>query len=102
MMIDLPSGRGDGTEVAARNWEGDLDELIVLLTPIESVRPVGFCCCSGTRKAQISTARDRVLRDADYLRGREPAMRMSTSLLALCCQSVPEPTCDAPINTPLD
>jgi hypothetical protein len=43
MTIDLPNGRGDGTEVAARNREGDLDELIVLLVPIESARPVGFC-----------------------------------------------------------
>jgi hypothetical protein len=33
-----------------------------------------------------------------YLRGREPAMRMSTSLLALCCQSAPEPTCETPIR----
>src|ERR1700689_4277058 len=36
--------------------------------------------------------------DAVYLRGREPAMRMSTSLLALCCQSAPEPTCETPIS----
>jgi len=39
-----------------------------------------------------------VLRDADYLSGREPAMSMSTSLLALCCQSAPEPTCETPIS----
>jgi hypothetical protein len=34
----------------------------------------------------------RVDRREVYLIGREPAMRMSTSLLALCCQSPPEPT----------
>jgi hypothetical protein len=28
----------------------------------------------------------------DYLIGREPVMRMSTSLLALCCQSGPDAT----------
>jgi hypothetical protein len=27
-----------------------------------------------------------------YLSGREPVMRMSTSLLALCCQSGPDAT----------
>jgi hypothetical protein len=41
---------------------------------------------------------DRVLRDAVYSSGREPAMSMSTSLLALCCQSAPEPTCETPIS----
>src|SRR6185437_5916901 len=41
---------------------------------------------------------DRVPRDAVYPSGREPAMRISTSLLALCCQSAPEPTCDTPIR----
>src|SRR5579859_2524449 len=35
MMIDLTSGRGDGTEVAARNWEGDLDKCIALKSTIE-------------------------------------------------------------------
>ena|SRR5579859_3529984 len=35
MMIDLPSGRGDGTEVAARNWEGDLYECIALKSTVE-------------------------------------------------------------------
>jgi len=46
----------------------------------------------------MATARDRVLREAVYLSGREPAMSMSTSLLALCCQSAPEPTCETPIS----
>ena len=75
-----------------------LDERFGLLARIESVRPVGFCCCGGMRKERRSTARDRVLRDAVYLSGREPAMSMSTSLLALCCQSAPEPTCETPIS----
>ena len=30
--------------------------------------------------------------------GREPAMRIATSLLALCCQSGPKPTWDTPIS----
>jgi hypothetical protein len=33
-----------------------------------------------------------------YLTGREPAMRMSTSLLALCCQSGPDATWETPIS----
>jgi hypothetical protein len=33
-----------------------------------------------------------------YLIGREPVMRMSTSLLALCCQSGPDATWETPIN----
>ncbi len=28
-----------------------------LLAPIESVRPVGFCCCGSTRKARMSAAK---------------------------------------------
>src|ERR1700679_1776553 len=46
----------------------------------------------------MSTARDWMKRDAVYLSGREPAMRMSSSLLALCCQSAPEPTWETPIR----
>jgi hypothetical protein len=30
--------------------------------------------------------------------GRDPAMRISTSLLALCCRSEPEPICETPIS----
>ena len=33
-----------------------------------------------------------------YLIGREPVMRMSTSLLALCCQSGPDATWETPIS----
>jgi hypothetical protein len=33
-----------------------------------------------------------------YLIGREPVMRMSTSLLALCCQSGPDATLETPIS----
>jgi hypothetical protein len=33
-----------------------------------------------------------------YLIGREPVMRMSTSLLALCCQSGPDATWETPIR----
>jgi hypothetical protein len=33
-----------------------------------------------------------LLGNAIYLNGREPAMRISTSILALCCQLAPEPT----------
>ena len=33
-----------------------------------------------------------------YLIGREPVMRMSTSLLALCCHSGPEATWETPIS----
>ena len=33
-----------------------------------------------------------------YLIGREPVIRMSTSLLALCCQSGPEATWETPIS----
>ena len=37
-------------------------------------------------------------RDAVYFRESEPAIVVSTSLLALCCQSAPEPTCETPIS----
>src|SRR5579872_4825283 len=37
-------------------------------------------------------------KQADYLAGREPAMRMSTSLLALCCQSGLVATLATPIS----
>ena len=40
----------------------------------------------------------RVLWDAMYSSGREPAMSMSTSLLPLCCQSAPGPIWEAPIS----
>jgi hypothetical protein len=33
-----------------------------------------------------------------YVIGREPVMRMSTSLLALCCQSGPEATWETPTS----
>ena len=33
-----------------------------------------------------------------YLTGREPVMRMSTSFLALCCQSGPEARLETPIS----
>jgi hypothetical protein len=33
-----------------------------------------------------------------YLIGRDPVMRMSTSLLALCCQSGPDATWETPIS----
>src|SRR4029077_5724587 len=33
-----------------------------------------------------------------YLIGREPVMRISTSLLALCCQSGPDATWETPIS----
>src|ERR1700686_629796 len=33
-----------------------------------------------------------------YLIGREPMMRISTSLLALCCQSGPDATLETPIR----
>jgi len=33
-----------------------------------------------------------------YLTGREPVMRMSTSRLALCCQSGPDATWETPIS----
>jgi hypothetical protein len=33
---------------------------------------------------------DPPMEDFDYSTGREPVMRMSTSLLALCCQPGPE------------
>ena len=54
---------------------------------------VGEPCLCG-----LLCSGSRVLRDAVYLSGREPAMSMSTSLLALCCQSAPEPTCETPIS----
>ncbi len=44
---------------------------------IESVRHVGSRRCTGMKKVRMSTARDWVVRDAVYLSGREPAMRMS-------------------------
>src|SRR6202007_1101723 len=47
-----------------------------------------------------STSLRRRIQDnfADYLAGREPVMRMSTSLLALCCQSGLVATLATPIS----
>ena len=42
-----------------------------------------------------------LLGNAIYLNGREPAMRISTSLLALCCQLAPEPTTMRKATVPL-
>jgi hypothetical protein len=38
------------------------------------------------------------VRQTDYLIGREPVIRMSTSLLALCCQSGLDATLETPIS----
>jgi hypothetical protein len=62
--------------------------------------------CSSGRSISISPASDRttglrVTPDRDsraYLAGREPVMRMSTSLLALCCQSGLVATLATPIR----
>src|ERR1035438_5375446 len=75
-----------------------LETRIGLLAPIEKREAHWLPLLHWYEEARMSTARDWVRRDAVYLNGREPAMRMSTSLLALCCQSAPEPTCETPIS----
>jgi hypothetical protein len=42
--------------------------------------------------------KQRRLANRAYRIGREPVMRMSTSLLALCCQSGPDATWETPIS----
>jgi hypothetical protein len=54
-----------------------------------------FCYGSLRRLTELRIARDP---EADYLAGREPVMRMSTSLLALCCQSGLVATLATPIS----
>jgi hypothetical protein len=57
---------------------------------------------SGDFLLRLSSAADRTpdcaSPQADYLAGREPVMRMSTSLLALCCQSGLVATLATPIS----
>ena len=77
--------------------QSKLDARLWVFSPIERVRPVGSSCCGGMRNTGVRCRRLGIASPV-YRSGREPAMRMSTSLLALCSQSAPEPTCEAPIR----
>jgi hypothetical protein len=48
--------------------------------------------------SRLSSADHSGVRSPTYLIGREPVIRMSTSLLALCCQSGLEATLETPIR----
>ena len=51
-----------------------------------------------TRLEDLSVVLQNLSSSRVYLIGREPVMRMSTSLLALCCQSGPDATWETPIS----
>lgn len=55
---------------------------------------------SGKRRRKKTKVPLRRLQFSENYRaiGREPVMRMSTSLLALCCQSGPDATWETPIS----
>ena len=79
--------------------------------PISKARVQGwetgstFCSRRPDQQSAILPAEGRSLQiessvrtQGVYLTGREPEMRMSTNLLALCCQSGPDATWETPIS----
>jgi hypothetical protein len=68
------------------------------LSSIRALRINGFHICQQFHARLRLRAAILDPRLPAYLIGREPVMRMSTSLLALCCQSGPDATWETPIS----
>jgi hypothetical protein len=64
---------------------------------LEGILTEAESSCYGCLR-RLTELPDCASRHADYLAGREPVMRMSTSLLALCCQSGLVATLATPIS----
>lgn len=64
--------------------------------PSGSLDYTGFDC--GLQPGVTLDRNGEGLISWDQARGREPVMRMSTSLLALCCQPGPEDTLETPTS----